>query len=65
MTRPTYAKALQIPFNFYYPSRYQSAAKEMIDALYGENTDLKEIEKTVSNVFNKTFNKTEQKYQKS
>lgn len=48
LTRPTYAKALRIPFNFYYPSRYQNAAKEMIDALYGEHTDLREIEKTVS-----------------
>lgn len=48
LTRPTYAKALRIPFNFYYPSSYQTAAKEMIDALYGEHTDLREIEKTVS-----------------
>ncbi|KAL4717110.1 hypothetical protein ACJJTC_016997 [Scirpophaga incertulas] len=47
ITRPTYAKALRIPFNFYYPSRYQNAAKEMIDALYGEHTDLREIEKTI------------------
>ncbi|XP_047505595.1 metaxin-1 isoform X1 [Pieris napi] len=47
LTRPTYAKALQIPFNFFYPSKYQKAAKEMIDALYGEHTDLREIEKTV------------------
>lgn len=51
LTRPTYAKALSIPFNFYYPSRYQNAAKEMIDALYGEHTDLREIEKIVSLVF--------------
>lgn len=50
VTRPTYAKALQIPFNFYYPSKYQGMAKEMIDALYGEHSDLKEVEKTVSNV---------------
>ncbi|KAL0821314.1 hypothetical protein ABMA28_005908 [Loxostege sticticalis] len=49
LTRPTYAKALRIPFNFYYPSRYQNAAKEMIDALYGEHTDLREIEKTIYN----------------
>ncbi|XP_047532555.1 metaxin-1 isoform X2 [Vanessa atalanta] len=49
VTRPTYAKALQIPFNFYYPSRYQGAAKEMIDALYGEHSDLKEVEKTIYN----------------
>lgn len=49
VTRSTYAKALRIPFNFYYPARYQNAAKEMIDALYGEHTDLREIEKTVSN----------------
>lgn len=48
VTRPTYARALRIPFNFYYPSRYQNSAKEMIDALYGEHTDLREIEKTVS-----------------
>ncbi|CAB3244932.1 unnamed protein product [Arctia plantaginis] len=47
LTRPTYAKALSIPFNFYYPSRYQNAAKEMIDALYGEHTDLREIERTL------------------
>ncbi|XP_050679408.1 metaxin-1 isoform X2 [Leptidea sinapis] len=47
VTRPTYAKALQIPFNFYYPSKYQNIAKEMIDALYGEHTDLKEVEKTI------------------
>lgn len=52
VTRPTYAKALRIPFNFYYPSRYQNSAKEMIDALYGEHTDLKEIEKTVSIILN-------------
>ncbi|XP_022836573.1 metaxin-1 [Spodoptera litura] len=49
LTRPTYAKALCIPFNFYYPSHYQNAAKEMIDALYGEHTDLREIEKTLYN----------------
>lgn len=54
LTRPTYAKALCIPFNFYYPSHYQNAAKEMIDALYGEHTDLREIEKTVS--IDKSFN---------
>lgn len=50
LTRPAYAKALRIPFNFYYPSKYQSSAKEMIDALYGEHADLKEVEKTVSNI---------------
>ncbi|GBP58137.1 Metaxin-1 [Eumeta japonica] len=47
MTRPTYAKALPIPFNFYYPSRYHKSAKEMIDALFGEHTDLIEVEKTI------------------
>ncbi|CAH2269391.1 metaxin-1 isoform X2 [Pararge aegeria] len=47
ITRPAYAKALQIPFNFYYPSKYQSSAKAMVDALFGEHTDLKEIEKTI------------------
>ncbi|XP_045775864.1 metaxin-1 isoform X1 [Maniola jurtina] len=49
LTRPAYAKALRIPFNFYYPSKYQSSAKAMVDALYGEYTDLKEIEKTIYN----------------
>ncbi|XP_061379403.1 metaxin-1 isoform X2 [Danaus plexippus] len=49
ITRPAYAKALKLPFNFYYPSKYQKAAKDMVDALYGENTDLKEIEKTIYN----------------
>ncbi|XP_053611415.1 metaxin-1 isoform X2 [Plodia interpunctella] len=49
LTRPAYARALRVPFNFYYPSRYQSAAKEMIDALYGEHTALKDIEKTIYN----------------
>lgn len=56
VTRPTYAKALRIPFNFYYPSRYQNSAKEMIDALYGEHTDLREIEKTVSMVASFIYN---------
>lgn len=51
LTRPTYAKALPIPFNFYYPSKYQNAAKEMIDALYGEYTDIREVERTVSIIF--------------
>ncbi|XP_041980382.1 metaxin-1 isoform X2 [Aricia agestis] len=46
LTRPTYAKALQLPFNFYYPSRYQNAAKDMIEALFGEHADLREIERT-------------------
>ncbi|XP_014359346.2 metaxin-1 isoform X1 [Papilio machaon] len=47
LTRPAYAKVLRIPFNFYYPGKYQNVAKEMIDALYGEHSDLKEIEKTI------------------
>ncbi|XP_072938356.1 metaxin-1 isoform X2 [Epargyreus clarus] len=47
VTRPAYAKALRLPFNFYYPSKYSNAAKQMIDALYGEHTNLREIEGTL------------------
>ncbi|XP_011554316.3 metaxin-1 isoform X1 [Plutella xylostella] len=47
LTRPTYAKALSLPFNFYYPSKFQSSAQEMVDALYGEHADLKDVERTI------------------
>lgn len=35
ITRPWYSKAISFPFNFYYPGRYETQAKELITALYG------------------------------
>lgn len=47
VTRPTYAKALTVPLNFYYPQKYQSEAIQMMEVFYGEFYEFKEVEKAV------------------
>ncbi|XP_066994057.1 metaxin-1 isoform X2 [Anabrus simplex] len=47
LTRPWYAKALPLPYNYYYPGRYEREAKKMIEALYEEYQDDSMVETAV------------------
>ena len=47
-SRPTYAKCLPFPLNFYYPGKYENHAKELIAALYHEDESAEVIETAVS-----------------
>lgn len=35
-SRPWYAKALPLPYNYYYPGKYEKQAKKLMTALYGD-----------------------------
>lgn len=44
LTRPWYSKALPFPFNYYYPGRYESEAKNHVEVLYDQYDDPSAIE---------------------
>lgn len=46
-SRPTYAKLLPFPLNFYYPGRYEQDAKDLMSALYREDEDPSVVETAV------------------
>ncbi|XP_065334854.1 metaxin-1 [Cloeon dipterum] len=59
LTRPWYAKALRLPFNFYYPGRYEQDAKLRLQSCYNGTPD--EIETQVYNDAEQCLNSLSQK----
>ncbi|XP_069673119.1 metaxin-1 isoform X2 [Periplaneta americana] len=47
LIRPWYAKALPLPYNYYYPGRYEREAKTHLEALYDQDDDPLTIESYV------------------
>ncbi len=48
LTRPWYASVLPLPFNYYYPGRYERDAKKYIETMFLEDEEQTVIETHVS-----------------
>lgn len=41
--RTWYSKNIPFPFNYYYPAKFEQAAKDLMESLYGEDYDTKDV----------------------